>query len=41
MHTASDAPLNVIDTPAGRLAVLIGSDSWYPDNYARLSHSGA
>ncbi|AVB19548.1 MULTISPECIES: nitrilase-related carbon-nitrogen hydrolase [Pseudomonas syringae group] len=41
VHTASDAPLNVIDTPAGRLAVLIGSDSWYPDNYARLSHSGA
>jgi predicted amidohydrolase len=36
-----DAPLNVIETPAGRLAVLIGTDSWYPDNYARLNDSGA
>ncbi|MCO8165076.1 carbon-nitrogen hydrolase family protein [Pseudomonas sp. LJDD11] len=35
------APLQVFDTPAGRLAVLIGSDSWYPDNYARLNASGA
>ncbi|KPC58315.1 Hydrolase [Pseudomonas amygdali pv. morsprunorum] len=41
VHTASDAPLNVLDTPAGRLAVLIGSDSWYADNYARLNQSGA
>lgn len=37
----SHAPLHVIDTPAGRLAVLIGSDSWYPGNYARLNESGA
>ncbi|MGH8387841.1 MAG: nitrilase-related carbon-nitrogen hydrolase [Pseudomonas sp.] len=29
--------LNVIDTPAGRLGVLIGSDSWYPDNYRKLN----
>ena len=36
-----NAPLQVIDTPAGRLAVLIGSDSWYPRNYARLNESGA
>ncbi len=36
-----DAPLQVIDTPAGRLGVLIGSDSWYPDNYTRLNNSGA
>ncbi|WP_122316540.1 carbon-nitrogen hydrolase family protein [Pseudomonas cichorii] len=35
------AALNVIDTPAGRLAVLIGSDSWYPANYARLNDNGA
>ncbi|MCA5970290.1 MULTISPECIES: carbon-nitrogen hydrolase family protein [Pseudomonas] len=41
VRTASDAPLNVIDTPAGRLGVLIGSDSWYPDNYARLNQNGA
>lgn len=37
----SHAPLQVIDTPAGRLGVLIGSDSWYPRNYARLNESGA
>ena len=36
-----DAQLNVIDTPAGRLATLIGSDSWYPDNYTRLNERGA
>ncbi|RMN26043.1 Nitrilase/cyanide hydratase and apolipoprotein N-acyltransferase [Pseudomonas coronafaciens pv. zizaniae] len=41
VRAASEAPLNVIDTPAGRLGVLIGSDSWYPDNYARLNQSGA
>ncbi|MBX8543645.1 carbon-nitrogen hydrolase family protein [Pseudomonas cichorii] len=41
VETQSRAPLNVIDTPAGRLAVLIGSDSWYPSNYARLNESGA
>jgi predicted amidohydrolase len=28
--------LNVVDTPAGRQGVLIGSDSWYPDNYRKL-----
>ncbi|NUT78156.1 carbon-nitrogen hydrolase family protein [Pseudomonas sp. C1C7] len=28
--------LNVVDTPAGRLGVLIGNDSWYPDNYRKL-----
>jgi hypothetical protein len=33
--------LNVIDTPAGRLGVLIGSDSWYPDNYQKLNERGA
>lgn len=37
----STAPLQVFDTPAGRLAVLVGSDSWYPGNYARLNASGA
>lgn len=41
VSAASDAPLQVIDTPAGRLAVLIGSDSWYPRSYARLNESGA
>ena len=38
---SKNAPLNVIDTPAGRLATLIGTDSWYPDNYHKLSLAGA
>jgi hypothetical protein len=29
--------LNVVDTPAGRLGVLIGHDSWYPENYLKLN----
>lgn len=33
--------LAVVDTPAGRLGVLIGTDSWYPDNYRRLRAKGA
>ncbi|MDZ4324568.1 carbon-nitrogen hydrolase family protein [Pseudomonas hormoni] len=33
--------LSVVDTPAGRLGVLIGSDSWYPDNYRKLDDQGA
>lgn len=33
--------LNVVDTPAGRLGVLIGSDSWYPDNYRQLDEQNA
>ncbi|HEX8594241.1 MAG TPA: carbon-nitrogen hydrolase family protein [Pseudomonas sp.] len=41
IQSATDAPLNVVDTPAGRLGVLIGSDSWYPDNYERLNAAGA
>jgi hypothetical protein len=32
--------LTVVDTPAGRLGVLIGSDSWYPDNYRKLDDQG-
>lgn len=31
----------VIDTPAGRLGVLIGSDSWYPLHYRQLDEQGA
>ncbi|WP_268797207.1 nitrilase-related carbon-nitrogen hydrolase [Pseudomonas huanghezhanensis] len=41
IRAGKDAPLNVIDTPAGRLGTLIGSDSWYPRNYARLDEKGA
>ncbi len=33
--------LQVIDTPAGRLGVLIGSDSWYPLHYRQLNDQGA
>ena len=33
--------VNVVDTPAGRLGVLVGSDSWYPDNYRKLNDRGA
>ena len=32
---------SVVDTPAGRLGVLIGSDSWYPDAYRKLDAQGA
>jgi len=41
IQPATRAELNIIDTPAGRLGVLIGSDSWYPRNYAQLNSSGA
>lgn len=30
-------PLQVLQTPAGRLGVLVGSDSWYPENYRQLA----
>jgi predicted amidohydrolase len=36
----AEAP-RVIDTPAGRLGVLIGSDSWYPALYRQLNDQGA
>jgi len=32
---------HVLDTPAGRLGVLIGSDSWYPLYYRQLNEQGA
>lgn len=41
IQPAAGAPLNVIDTPAGRLGVLIGSDSWYPRNYEALNAQDA
>ncbi|MBD8572611.1 MULTISPECIES: carbon-nitrogen hydrolase family protein [Pseudomonas syringae group] len=37
VKAAGDSRINVIDTPAGRLGILIGTDSWYPDNYARMN----
>ncbi|AZF58963.1 carbon-nitrogen hydrolase family protein [Pseudomonas sp. R11-23-07] len=33
--------VSVVDTPAGRLGILIGSDSWYPDNYRKLNEQRA
>ncbi|WMN15784.1 carbon-nitrogen hydrolase family protein [Pseudomonas piscis] len=32
----AEAAPQVFETPAGRLGVLIGSDSWYPQNYRKL-----
>lgn len=32
--------LRVVDTPAGRLGVLICADSWYPAGYAELGKQG-
>ena len=34
---ASDRELHVVNTPAGRLGVLIGTDSWRPESYAALA----
>ncbi|WP_426141693.1 carbon-nitrogen hydrolase family protein [Pseudomonas sp. DWP3-1-2] len=41
IQPATDAGLNVVDTPAGRLGILIGSDSWYPRNYVLMNENGA
>ncbi|EIK93237.1 hydrolase [Pseudomonas sp. M47T1] len=40
VQPSPDPQLQVLDTPAGRLGVLIGSDSWYPANYAQLNAKG-
>lgn len=37
IHDGQQHPLQVLQTPAGRLGVLIGSDSWYPANYRQLA----
>ncbi|WP_054061328.1 MULTISPECIES: nitrilase-related carbon-nitrogen hydrolase [Pseudomonas] len=37
---AADQGMNVVDTPAGRLGILIGSDSWYPNAYSQLDALG-
>lgn len=37
---ATDQPMNVVDTPAGRLGILVGTDSWYPDAYRQLDALG-
>lgn len=34
-------PGTVIDTPVGRMGVLVCADSWYPESYSYLNGSGA
>lgn len=34
-------PLQTVQTPAGRLGVLVGSDSWYPENHRALAAQSA
>ena len=36
IHHGRHFPLQVLQTPAGRLGVRIGSDSWYPENQRQL-----
>ncbi|MBC3478396.1 nitrilase-related carbon-nitrogen hydrolase [Pseudomonas taiwanensis] len=37
IHGGRQQPLHVVQTPAGRLGVLVGSDSWYPSNHQQLA----
>ncbi|MFF7065133.1 nitrilase-related carbon-nitrogen hydrolase [Pseudomonas sp. NPDC008258] len=37
VHAGRQQPLQVVQTPAGRLGVLVGSDSWYPENHQQLA----
>ncbi|MNZ53949.1 Carbon-nitrogen hydrolase [compost metagenome] len=41
IQPGTEHALQVVDTPAGRLGVLIGNDSWYPGNYRTLNDQGA
>ncbi|UVJ42658.1 carbon-nitrogen hydrolase family protein [Pseudomonas sp. LS1212] len=41
IHASGEPILQVVDTPAGRLGVLIGSDSWHPANYRQLNTQAA
>ncbi|QBF27771.1 carbon-nitrogen hydrolase family protein [Pseudomonas tructae] len=36
ISSGTDQPPQVLQTPAGRLGVLVGSDSWYPSNQQQL-----
>ncbi|MNJ20768.1 Carbon-nitrogen hydrolase [compost metagenome] len=38
IDSGTDQPPQVVQTPAGRLGVLIGSDSWYPSNQQQLAN---
>lgn len=41
IDSGTDQPPQVLQTPAGRLGVLIGSDSWYPSNQQQLANQSA
>ncbi|TDF85605.1 nitrilase-related carbon-nitrogen hydrolase [Pseudomonas sp. H9] len=41
IDSGTDQPPHVVQTPAGRLGVLIGSDSWYPSNQQQLANQSA
>lgn len=41
ISSGTDQPPQVLQTPAGRLGVLIGSDSWYPSNQQQLVNQSA
>ena len=38
---AEPADIAVVDTPAGRLGVLVCADAWFPQSYQRLTEAGA
>ncbi|MGJ4746051.1 carbon-nitrogen hydrolase family protein [Leptospira sp. SA-E8] len=38
---SNQKPGTVIDTPAGKLGVLVCADSWFPESYSNLKKSGA
>jgi predicted amidohydrolase len=41
LSAAATSDIAVVDTPAGRLGVLVCADAWFPDSYARLVEAGA
>lgn len=41
IDSGTDQPPQVLQTPAGRLGVLIGSDIWYPSNQQQLANQSA
>lgn len=40
LTAASVDDIAVVDTPAGRLGVLVCADAWFPESYARLASEG-
>ncbi|MDP2343354.1 MAG: carbon-nitrogen hydrolase family protein [Deltaproteobacteria bacterium] len=41
VSAAEPADIAVVDTPAGRLGVLVCADAWFPESYERLQAEGA